>query len=128
MCTKLQGGGSAMSSCKEQPDSACAGPGERAVEGELLWLELNGQFVARFGRPVHTASSLVLQVLTHLLPVPGRWCAGLLAAVGSTVGKVAEHIPGTAEHELRKTLDEEGDLSVDTGERLPRDAGERWSW
>ncbi|PRW20633.1 phage tail [Chlorella sorokiniana] len=47
----------------------------------------------------------------------------LLAAVGSAVGAVAERIPSTAEHEIRKTLEEQGDISVDTGEPLPRHAG-----
>ena len=47
---------------------------------------------------------------------------GVKCAAGAAANAVLEHTPGTAEHALKKQLEEEGDISVDTGAPLPTDA------
>lgn len=60
--------------------------------------------------------------------LPPCWIPSpVLAAVPRPALKVMERVPGTAEHAIRKQLEEEGDISVDSGEPLnrPRVEGER---
>lgn len=129
-----------MSSSKQQQGSACPGPGERAVEGECCRCcacrttpapRQCGGMLSSAMLPCYTDSNtysgtyaLPLGSLLCHSPRTNTMCAGLLGAVGSAVQAVAECIPGTAEHELRKQLEERGDMSVETGEPLPRPAGE----
>ena len=42
----------------------------------------------------------------------------VLAGSCNVVEKVLQAVPGTAEHAIAKQLNEEGDISVDTGEPL----------
>ena len=44
---------------------------------------------------------------------------GVKGVVGSAADTVLEHTPGTAEHALKAQLEQEGDMSVDTGAPLP---------
>lgn len=48
-----------------------------------------------------------------------RAVESLAAATAAAANKLLEAVPGTAEHQLKKELEEKGDVSVDTGEPLP---------
>jgi hypothetical protein len=47
---------------------------------------------------------------------------GVKCAAGAAVNALLENTPGTAERALKKQLEEEGDISVDTGAPLPTGA------
>ncbi|KAL4433741.1 hypothetical protein ABPG75_000182 [Micractinium tetrahymenae] len=48
-----------------------------------------------------------------------RAVEGVTSAAAAAANKLMEAVPGTAEHELKKELEEKGDVSVDTGAPLP---------
>lgn len=52
-----------------------------------------------------------------------RVVEGALGGMAAVAESLMEHVPGTAEHAIRRHLEEHGDMNVETGEPLPRDAG-----
>ncbi|KAL4450700.1 hypothetical protein ABPG77_001056 [Micractinium sp. CCAP 211/92] len=48
-----------------------------------------------------------------------RAVEGITSTAAAAASKLLEAVPGTAEHQLKKELEEKGDVSVDTGAPLP---------
>ncbi len=52
-----------------------------------------------------------------------RAVEGITLTAAAAASKLLEAVPGTAEHQLKKELEEKGDVSVDTGAPLPGGLG-----